>query len=173
MDGMMQVSEMTEDVPATGEIPRGWQLKKLSERHKSICTLLAQGLPRRDVATMTDVHPNYITALLQQPLIIGYIKEMATVSGVQLQAITELRNEAISTILQTGNGTEKLKAARLQAELVGDVGSRGSLNSGLNPAEDRLLKLADRLISLLSHARGVSDNEEITDASFTEVQPEQ
>jgi hypothetical protein len=161
-----------DDMTPEGDAPAGWQLKKLTERHKTICALFAQGLPRQDIATLTGVHANYITMLMKQPLIQKYVKDMSIVAGVQLESMAQKVVDTIGEVMTSGNGTEKLKAARLQAEMTGRIGSRAGAYQDVSPAEDRLNRLADRLTNLLGNAKKVQ-HEEIEDAEFQELQPGQ
>lgn len=166
----MQLQALPDDMSPEGDAPVGWQLKTLKPRHKSICALVAQGLPNKDVATMTGVHPAYITKLMQQPVCQRYIKEMSLVAGVQLEALTQKTVDTISEVMTTGNGTERLKAARLQAEMTGRVGSKAGYQGDSSPAEDRLNKLADRLTGLLTKAKQQEiDREEIQEGEFEDL----
>ena len=156
------------DMSPEGEAPAGWQLQKLTERHKSVCALLAQGLPRGVVATMCGITSTYIGMLLKQPLCMAYIKELSTIAGVQLESLFPKTVEVISDVLTTGNATEKLKAVRLHGELTKRLGS-GGLPPQDNPSADRLDRLADRLTTLLAQGkqRSAENAEAIEEAQFT------
>jgi hypothetical protein len=169
----LQAADLPEDMSPEGNVPSGWVLKKLTERHKSICSLLAQGMPQVDIATITGVTPQYIHMLTKQPLVMQYVQSMSVVAGVRLEAMFSKTVDTIAEVMQTGNGTEKLKAARLQAEITGRVGSKNALPNE-SPAEDRLNKLADRLTGLLSQAKQISGDvhEEAIEGQFS-IQPVQ
>jgi hypothetical protein len=164
-----------DDMTPEGDAPAGWQLKKLTERHKTICSLFAQGMPRGDIATLTGVHPNYITMLMKQPLIQKYVKDMSIVAGVQLESMAQKVVDTIGEVMTSGNGTERLKAARLQAEMTGRIGSRAGRYEDVSAAEDRLNRLADRLTGLLNNAKtGVKNEQADTlEGEFQELQPGQ
>jgi hypothetical protein len=150
----------------------GWQMKKLTPRHKQIASLLAQGAKRQEIAAAMQVTPEYVTMLQKQPLMKDYIREMCEVVGVRFEALFAQSVEVISEVMKSGSDANKLKAARLQMEGTGRVGSRDRRPSGESGAESRLEKLAERLLYLQSGKRapGVySENgEAITDAEFSE-----
>lgn len=167
MNAMVEQVDMSPD----GEAPPGWQLKKLTERHRSVCALLAQGLPQGTVATMCGITPTYVGMLLRQPLCMAYIKDLSTVAGVQLESLFPKAVEVVAEVMQTGNATEKMKAVRLHGELTKRLGS-GGLPPQDNPAADRLDRLADRLTTLLAQGkqRSIENAEAIEEGEFTAVQ---
>ena len=153
-----------------GDAPPGWQLKKLTERHRSVLALLAQGLPHGVVATMCGITSTYVGMLLKQPICMTYIKELSAVAGVQLESLFPKAVEVIGDILVTGNATEKMKAVRLQGELTKRLGS-GGLPPQDNPSADRLDRLADRLTTLLAQGkqRSIENAEAVEEADFTVI----
>lgn len=167
-----QLQTLPEDMQPDGTAPTGWQLKKLTERHKSVCALLAQGLNRGMVATMCGITPEYVTMLLKQPLCMEYIKGLSTVAGVQLESLFPKTVEVISDVLTSGNATEKLKAVRLHGELTKRLGS-GGLPPQTDVAADRFEKLAERLTGLLMQAkdRSARDAIEAEEGEFLEIRP--
>lgn len=164
---------MQEDMSPEGEAPAGWVLQKLTLRHKSICALLAQGLPNVTVATMVGVTPQYVGMLLKQKLVMEHIRDLSTIAGVHLEALTPKTVEVIADTMVSGNATEKLKAVRLHGELTKRLGS-GGLPSQDNPAVDRFERLAERLTGLLMQAkdRSARDAIEAEDGEFTEATAE-
>jgi DNA-binding CsgD family transcriptional regulator len=161
-----------EDEIALTEERKGWQMKALKPRHRQIASLLAQGAKRQEIAAAMGVTPEYVTMLQQQPLMKDYIREMCEVVGVRFEALFGQAVEVISDVMKNGNDSNRLKAARLQMEGTGRVGSRDRRPSGDSGAESRLEKLAERLLYLQSGKRppGVySENgEAITEAEFSE-----
>ena len=166
-----QLQAMPEDMDPEGNAPAGWQLKKLTERHKSVCALLAQGLPQVTVATMCGITPTYVGMLLRQPLCMQYIKDMSAVAGVQLESLFAKSVEVVADVMTTGNATEKLKAARLHGELTKRLGS-GGLPPQESPAIDRLEVLANRLTGLLYKGKERSERDAIEEGEFTEITAE-
>lgn len=144
-----------------------WELKTLTERHKNICALIAQGLKRGQIAAICDVTPEYVTMLAKQPKCIAYIREMNAFAALQLDAMFTKTVEVINDAMDSGNTDEKLKAARLQLEVTKRLG-RPDPNAGTDrpSTEDRLLGLAERLAVLASRQRQPN---EITDVEFTEI----
>src|SRR6266850_1170162 len=140
--------------------PQGpWQLKKLTELHKQAAALLAQGVGRQTVATACDFTPEYITMLQQQPLFIGYVKEMTAAAATRLEALFDESVEVIADTMKNGTEDGKLKAVKLQLEATGRVGQNAERER--TPGDsDRLSVLAERLVSLLAtQRRRVFENE--------------
>lgn len=129
-----------------------WELKTLKPKHLQICALLAQGFKNIEVASMVGVAPPYITVLLRQPLIKEEISRRAEVVGQRLELLTEKSCDVIVDAMNNGNHSEKLKAARLQFEVTKRIG-RGDPTIVLTPPDDRLAKLAERLLQLQSGVR--------------------
>ncbi len=130
-----------------------WLLKKLSGKHKNICSLIAQGTSREVVARACDVTPTYVSMLLRQPLCRSYILRLNEACDVQLEAMFGAAVEAISDAMQLGTPDEKIKAARLQMEATGRIGPKGAIPQN-QPSEDRLVRLSERLVGLLEAANG-------------------
>lgn len=152
--------------------PSGWQMKKLKPIHKTIASLIAQGMQYVDIAKLANVTPQYVSMLSRQPLMKMHIAEMCEVTGVRLEAMYGKVVDTIAETLENGSEGGKLKAARLALEVQGRVGARDALPRSGQDSVGRLEKLAERLIYLQSGQRppGVySENgEEITDAEFSE-----
>lgn len=130
-----------------------WQLKELKGRHKNICSLIAQGVPRQQVALVCSVTPEYVSMLLRQPLCMQYIAKLNQAVDVQLEALHGASVEAIGRALRDGTNEDALKAARLQMEATGRVGPKQVATTTENNT-DKLEKLADRLLGLLDRQRG-------------------
>lgn len=143
-----------DDVQLATEEPKEWVLKQLKPKHFQICGLLAQGFKNVEVAGMTGVTKEYITMLLRQPLIKVELARRAEALGARMELMTEKSVDVIADAMNNGNHTEKLKAARLQSELTGRIGTRTNVNINLTPGEDRLAALAGRLEGLLDNKKG-------------------
>ena len=143
------------------ELPERWLLKELKGKHKNICSLIAQGVQRKQVASICGVTPEYVSMLLRQPLCMEYVAKLNEAVDVQLEAMHGAAVEAIGSTLREGTFEDKIKAARLQMEATGRVGPRVQAQTQ-TPSNDRLEHLADRLLNLLGKQRGrVYDGEAI------------
>ena len=118
-----------------------------------MAALLAQGLNRVEVASAAEISPEYVTWLGGDPLFRGYVKEMAKLADVQLEALFPASVDAIADQLRFGSGEEKLKAARLTMEATGRVG-KGSRRFEEDEEPSKLEELAKRLINLQRGQRG-------------------
>lgn len=169
--------EDADDERALVEQTAGWQMKKLTQRHRQIASLLAQGLDRRTISKMIGVTPEYVTMLTKQPLMKQYINEMCEHVGVRFEALFEKAVDVIAETMTNGTEAGKLKAARLQLEGTKRIGRPDLAPKDVGVVTDRLEQLAQRLLYLQSgkHPPGVySENgEQISEAEFREVtQPE-
>lgn len=135
-------------VPAEEEILPGTQLQKLSERHKLVAALVAQGIPRQTIAAAAQYTPEYVTMLQRQPLFIAYVREMNQAAAVQLEAMFSQSVQVIAETMSNG-GTRALDAARMQLEATGRLGRERQQREGGDPTADRLTTLAERLVGLL------------------------
>lgn len=155
-----------QDLPlSSSETPPGWQLKKLKPKHKDICSLIAQGVGRGDIAKVCGITPEYVTMLSRQPLCIAFIKDLNEFAGLQLEAMFSKTVEAISDGLDSGNTKDKLQAARLQLEVTKRIGPRVEAQQGGSDREARLINLAERLTGLLAQAQASS----VIEGDFVEV----
>lgn len=155
-----------------GSAGSGWQMKKLTQRHKNIASLMAQGASRQDIAKLADVTPEYITMLSKQPLMQQHIRSICELAGTRMEALFERVVDTIAETLDKGSEGGKLKAARLQLEATKRIGRADLSPRSGNDGADRLERLAERLIYLQSGKRppGVYDEngEAVTDAEFSE-----
>lgn len=146
----MNAPEFLEATPSEPAKPQ-WLMKSLSEKHKLVAALLAQGVDRQSIAVAADFTPEYITMLQNQPLFIAYVKEMTAAASTQLEALFCKSADVIADTMTSGNADERLKAAKLQMEATGRINRGGELPR--QPAGDRLDVLADRLVALLQTQR--------------------
>jgi hypothetical protein len=153
--------------------PGKWELKKLTQRHKDICALIAQGIKRQQIASICEVTPEYVTMLARQPKCIQYIQEMNQYAAVQLDAMFVKTVDVINEAMDTGSTEEKLRAARLQLEVTKRIGRPDpSAGQGVVNADERLLTLAERLTGLLAQKKAESNESEAEDAEFRELPPQ-
>lgn len=139
------------DVPQESS---SWLLKELKPKHRQICSLIAQGFQNTVVAQAVGCTPEYITMLLRQPLIKECLSGFQEYAEAQLGAMFVKSVSVIGETLDNGNYTEKMKAARLQLEVTGRVGSRSSSNDVPIDSNDRLQRLAARLLYLQGKGDG-------------------
>lgn len=125
-----------------------WQLTSLTDKHKQVATLLAQGVDRKTISSIVGWTPEYISMLARQPLIKKEVQAMASIAELQLEAMFVDSVGAIKDTLTHGNHTEKMKAARLQMEATRRIGSHFSTPEKLIDSNARLTKLAERLLYL-------------------------
>lgn len=129
------------------------QLQKLSPKHKQVASLMVQGVGRETIGEICEFAPEYITWLSRQPVMVAYLKELAGYAEAQLIAMTGKSVAAIGEVLESGSDENRLRAARLQFEATDRIG-RYRDTGDHNLAEDRLERLAGRLVGLLETQRG-------------------
>lgn len=146
-----------------------WEMKKLTPKHQQVAALVAQGMKFVDIAALVDYTPQYITMLMQQPLMRAYIAEKCAIAGTRLEALFAQSVEVISDTMKNGSESGKLKAARLQLEATKRIGRPDPNAGGTASNVDRLEQLAERLILLQAGARQprtfTQEGQEITDIS--------
>lgn len=141
----MSLENLPEPIPV--------QLQKLSQRHKQVLSLVAQGVERQTVAEATGYTPEYVTWLVRQDVCRDYLREMMELVDIRFVMMTQESANAISDALAEGTYEDRLKAAKLQLEVVGKVGKGASLVHTDQPQGDRLEQLANRLVGLLRQKR--------------------
>mgnify|MGYP003394010175 FL=1 len=145
----------------------GYELKKLSPRHRDVASLLAQGVQRQVIAAAVNVTPEYVTWLSRQPLMIQYVKEMSVAVGLRLEAMFSQSVEVIADTMQNGTEDGRLKAAKLQLEATGRVGRFQVEPHGGSGGGDRLEQLAERLVGFLHAKRSKTyEGETVQDAQI-------
>jgi hypothetical protein len=174
------VPEGIEDAPAANEMVDDggvYQLKELKPKHKNILSLVAQGVGRSQVAAVCDITPEYVSMLCRMPICKQYIAGLNEVVDVQLEGMYGKSVAAINDALDNGSIGDKLKGARLQLEATKRIGRPADIPPQSASTEERLLRLSERLTSLIVDRRGVQNLnttspvvEVIEDASFEEVQ---
>lgn len=143
---LVQTEDIAQEIGECNE--PGWQLKTLKGKHKDVCSLIAQGVSRKDVAKIAGVTPEYVTMLMKQPICQDYIRTITSAADQQLEAQYSAAVEAIGETLREGTHEDKIKAARLQMEATGRIGPKGPTTIP-QPMNDRLVALAERLTNLL------------------------
>lgn len=142
------------DILADADIPApGWELQKLTGKHRTVCALLAQGESNKRIAALTGFVPEYITMLLRQQVIKDCIRGYAEAADARLVALTNESVEAIADVLRTGGHKDKMIAARLQLEAVNrvGVGSRTQVTVNQKYVVHLPAKMADSQSWALAH----------------------
>lgn len=156
--------------PETNE--RQVQLKELSQKHKMVAALLAQGRSRLQIAEAVELAPEYITWLGGDKLFKDYVREMSRLADTQMEALYSRSVDVVAEALDSGNNEDRLKAARLTMEATGRLG-KGGRSTDEDTGEDRLELLAENLLKLQrkhrertinGEARVVSEEEAKTQA---------
>lgn len=147
----------------------GWQMKELKPKHKQVCAMLAQGIDRRTISNVVGVTPEYITMLSKQPLMKEYIAEMCQAAGLQLDAMFVQSVEVISEVMANGSPKERVAAARLQMEATKRIGSGSSIPKEIIDTNDRLARLAERLLYLQGGVTKTIETRRNTDGIFQEI----
>ena len=147
----------------------GWQMKELKPKHKQVCAMLAQGIDRRTISNVVGVTPEYITMLSKQPLMKDYIAEMCQAAGLQLDAMFVQSVEVISEVMANGSPKERVAAARLQMEATKRIGSGSSIPKEIIDTNDRLARLAERLLYLQGGVTKTIETRRNTDGIFQEI----
>lgn len=169
---LSKLSESTEfkDTPPVEE----WEIKKLSHKHVTMCSLIAQGEGNKKVAALLQWCPEYITKLLKQTLIKEKIKEFAEAADARLVALTEQSVEVIAEVMRDGNHRDKLNAARLQLEATNRVGA--GKQAGVTVNQKFVVHLPAKALSsedwASQHGRGPLQAIDVTPIKETADAPE-
>ena len=142
------------------------KLQNLSEKHKQVAALMAQGLGRTDISSIVDFTPEYVTWLSRDPLFKEHLRQMSEFVNIRLEAMYDRVADVVNEGLQAGAMDDRIKAARLQLEVTGRIGRGDRMGLPDDHNDDRLQKLADRLVSVLGAVRkgDTYDSHPITDA---------
>jgi hypothetical protein len=144
-------------------------MKELKPKHKQVCAMLAQGIDRRTISNVVGVTPEYITMLSKQPLMKEYIAEMCQAAGLQLDAMFVQSVEVIREVMANGSPKERVAAARLQMEATKRIGSGSSIPKEIIDTNDRLARLAERLLYLQGGVTKTIETRRNTDGIFQEI----
>ncbi len=107
------------------KIKQGWELKRLSDKHKTIVSLHIQGVKRIDIAVIADCTPEYVSMIVAQPLAQAYMKELEAYTDDALKRTYGKAVEVIGECLDSDDEEIKLKAARLSLEATGKMKGTG------------------------------------------------
>ena len=123
-------------------VVKKWELKKLSQKHKSIVALHAQGVSRLDISTVCDCTPEYVSMVVAQPLAKQYLRELETYMDSRLQTLYGKSIDVIQDGMMGQATDTQLKAARLQLEVTGKLKGSRDENQTAEDVVAALLKAA-------------------------------
>lgn len=147
------------------------KLRALTDKHKMVASLLAQGLGRTEIASIVDFTPEYVTWLARDPLFKAHLQDMSAVVDARYEAMYGLTADTVADAMLNGTVEDKLKGARLQLELTGRIGKNDRPVGALENSLERLNTLAQRLLALQSQVRkGETFEGEYEDATSDDVQ---
>ena len=129
------------------------KLQALTDKHRNVASLLAQGLGRSEIAQVIDFTPEYVTWLTRDPLFKEYLREMAEHAEARHEAMFALTADVVADAMTNGSVDERLKGARLNLEVTGRLGKNDRPNAVLDSSLERLSTIAQRLLSLQSKVR--------------------
>jgi len=134
-----------------------WELKKLSQKHKTIVALHAQGVDRFDIGQVADCTPEYVSMIVKQPLAKAYLAELEEYMDSRLKSLYGKTVDVISNGLDSGNEDVALKAARLQLESTGKLkGEKKEAQS----AEDVVAAILSRATVIIGQNVQVNQGEQ-------------
>jgi hypothetical protein len=129
------------------------KLQSITDKHKQVASLLAQGLGRSEIAGIIDYTPEYVTWLTRDPLFKQYLDEMSAHAEARHEAMFGLTADVVADAMLNGSVEERLKGARLNLEVTGRLGKNERPNAMVDSSLERLNTLAARLLSLQSKVR--------------------
>jgi hypothetical protein len=98
-----------------------WELQKLSQKHKTIVALHAQGVSRHDIGKVADCTPEYVSMIVAQPLAQKYLAELEQYLDSRVKSLYSRTVDVIAGGLDSDDEEVQLKAARLQLEVTGKL----------------------------------------------------
>lgn len=118
-----------------------WELKKLSQKHKTIIALHVQNLTREEISQVAGCTPEYVSMIVAQPLAQQYLAELEKYMDSRLKALYGKSVDAIQQGLDSQDEEVALKAARLQLEATGKMKKDDERG---HSAEDVVAAILDR-----------------------------
>lgn len=99
------------------------ELRKLSQKHKTIVSLHLQCVRREDIARIVGCTPEYVSFVVRQPLAQEYARTIEQYMDARLRSLYSKSVDAIQSALESESHDAALKAARLQLEAIGKLKS--------------------------------------------------
>lgn len=119
-----------------------WQPKHLSQKHKNIIALHAQGVSREEIGEFCKCTPEYVSMIVATPIAKEYLSDLERYLDSRMNA---LYSQSVETIHQgmMGNATDtQLKAARLQLEATNKLGKDNKESQSAEDVVSAILKAA-------------------------------
>ena len=123
-------------------VTKKWEMKKLSQKHKSIIALHAQGVSRIDISDVCGCTPEFVSMVVAQPLAKQYLRELELYMDSRLQTLYGKSIDVIQDGLDGSATDTQLKAARLQLEVTGKLKGDRDENQTAEDVVAALLKAA-------------------------------
>lgn len=110
----MNELEISESTSLVDNQPKPkWKLKKLTAKHKRIAALKAQGLDRVSIGAACGCTPEYVTMLMEQPLIIDLMDKHERAIDRDLRDLTGAAVNVVRNKLNSGDDDVALRSATL------------------------------------------------------------
>jgi len=119
-----------------------WEMKKLSQKHKSIIALHAQGVSRADIGQVCNCTPEFVSMVIATPPAKAYLRELEQYMDSRLQSLYGRSVDVIQDGLCNEATDVQLKAARLQLEVTGKLKQDRNENQTAEDVVAALLKHA-------------------------------
>jgi hypothetical protein len=116
-----------------------WELKKLTTKHKRIVQAKVSGLQREDIAKLCNCTPEYVTMLMQQPLIQSLMKEHNSYIDQDLRDLTGSAVKVVRDMMDSPDDKVALTAATTVLRANGKLEPQG--DGGKVTAEDVVAQL--------------------------------
>lgn len=128
----------------------GKPLPPLGKKARDACLLLTAGVAKKDICKQLKMAPERLRIILRLPQTQAFIARLNEAVGAQLEAQHGMAIDTIRDVMKSGNGREKIAAARLQLEASRRIGPRTEDHDRATNAEERLQRTRERLLQLYS-----------------------
>ncbi len=136
-----------------------WQPKHLTQKHKNIIALHAQGLSRSEISEFCKCTPEYVSMIVATPITKEYMADLDRYLDSRLSA---LYGKAVQTIADGMDGAAsdtQLKAARLQLEATNKLGKADKEQQSAEDVVSAILKYASAGTVVIGHNVQVNQGE--------------
>lgn len=151
-------------------VKEGWELKKLSQKHKTIIALHIQNMSRADIATVAGCTPEYVSMIIRQPIAQAYFKDLEGYMDDRLRMTYGKAVDALVDCLDSEDEDVKLRASKLALEANGKLLPKPG---GNQTAEDLVASiLANATNVIIGQNVQVVQHKDIGDANGSDQQHE-
>ena len=126
----------------TIHFPAKWEMKTLTQKHKSIVGLHAQGVSRADIGAVCGCTPEFVSMVVATAPAKAYLRELEIYMDSRLQTLYGSSIDVIQAGLNNQATDTQLKAARLQLEVTGKLKQDRDENQTAEDVVAALLKHA-------------------------------